>query len=185
MSHNFATVLTIEDRPTRLLFDMRRSLFLLIASILAFLRVFVIGVVAILFGMSDYGGVTTALLRVFQLYNLLFVYIVIIQYVKAGAREYLRIPSLIVACVSPILSALALMAYIRNIGVSFPVDMAKAAISMVALILLDIVVFGLLVIDALKFQLPKAKNAENMENLENMEKAENMEKTHKDQHEVS
>jgi len=78
-----------------------------------------------------------------------------------------------------------LMAYIRNIGGSFPVDMAKAAISMVALILLDIVVFGLLVIDALKFQLPKAKNAENMENLENMEKAENMEKTHKDQHEVS
>ncbi len=182
MNHNFATVLTMEDRPTRLLFDMRHSLFLLIAAVVAFLRIFVIGVVAILFGMSDYGGVTSALLRIFQLYNLLFVYIVLIQYVKAGAREYLRMPSIIIACVSPILSVLALLAYIRNIGGSFPVDMAKAATSMITLILLDIVVLGLLVIDALKFRLPKEKDAENPEN---MEKTEIMDKTHKDQHEVS
>ncbi|HQL17202.1 MAG TPA: hypothetical protein PK775_07910, partial [Rectinema sp.] len=90
--------------------------------------------------------------------------------------------SLIVACVSPILSVLALFAYIRNIGGSFPVDMAKAATSMITLILLDIVVLGLLVIDALKFKLPEAKKAENPEN---MEKTEIMDKTHKDQHEVS
>jgi magnesium-transporting ATPase (P-type) len=102
----------MEDRPNRLLFDMQRSLFLLIAAIVAFLRIFIIGIVAILFGMSDYGGVTSALLRIFQLYNLLFVYIVLIQYIKAGAREYLRKPSLIVACVSPILSVLALFASI-------------------------------------------------------------------------
>ncbi|HQO45864.1 MAG TPA: hypothetical protein PKY65_05255 [Rectinema sp.] len=172
----------MEDRPNRLLFDMRRSLFLLIAAIVAFLRIFIIGIVAILFGMSDYGGVTSALLRIFQLYNLLFVYIVLIQYIKAGAREYLRKPSLIVACVSPILSVLALLTYIRNIGGSFPVDMAKAATSMITLILLDIVVLGLLVIDALKFKLPEAKKAENPEN---MEKTEIMDKTHKDQHEVS
>jgi len=86
---------------------MRRSLFLLMAAILAFLRVFVLGIAAVFVGMTDYGGISSALLRIFQVYSLFFVYIVILQYLKPAAREFLRMPSLVVASASCVLSAFA------------------------------------------------------------------------------
>jgi hypothetical protein len=46
---------------------MRRSPFLLIVAILAFFRVFVLGIAAVSVGMTDYGGVSSALFRIFQL----------------------------------------------------------------------------------------------------------------------
>jgi len=134
---------------------MRRSPFLLIVAILAFFRVFVLGIAAVSVGMTDYGGVSSALLRIFQLYNLLFVYIVILQYFKPAAREFLKVPSLLVASASPVLSVLALLAFVHRSGASFPVDLVRAGGSMLILLLLDVLVLGLLALDALRHQAPE------------------------------
>lgn len=125
---------------------------MLIASILAFVRVFVLGVAAVSLGMSDRGGVSSALLRVFQLYNLFFVYILFLQYAKPESRALLKAPSIVLASVSPILSVLALIEFIRGAGASFPVDLAQTGGSILIVILLDILILGLLALDALKSQ---------------------------------
>jgi hypothetical protein len=134
---------------------MRRSPFLLTAGILAFFRVFVLGIAAVSLGMGDYGGVSSAMLRIFQLYNLLFVYIVILQYFKPGAREFLETPSLLVACASPVLSVLALLAFVHPSNASVPVDLARTGGSILILILLDVLILGLLALDALRYHPPR------------------------------
>jgi len=129
---------------------MRRSPFLLTAAILALARVFVLGLAAVSLGMSDYGGVSSALLRIFQLYNLLFVYIVALQYFRPAVREFLKTPSIVVACASPVLSVLALLALVHGAKASFPADIVKTGGSLLILILLDVLILGLLALDALR-----------------------------------
>jgi hypothetical protein len=131
---------------------MRRSPFLLMAGIVAFVRVFVLGVAAVSLGMTDYGGVSSALLRIFQVYDLFFVYIVMLQYFKPAAREFLRMPSLVVTGASCVLSALALFAFVHASRASFPADFVRTGGSMLGLLLLDVVVLGLLALDALRRQ---------------------------------
>ncbi len=130
------------------------------AAIVAFLRVFVLGIAAVSLGMADYGGVSSALLRIFQAYNLFFVYIVMLQYFKPAARALLRMPSLVVASASLVLSVLALFAFVHASKASFPADFVRTGGSMLVLLLLDILVVGLLAADALKHQAPpKEKTA--------------------------
>lgn len=131
---------------------MRRSLFLLTAWILALIRVFVLGVAAVSIGMSDFGGVSSSLLRIFQLYTLLFVYIVMLQYFKPAAREFLKTPTLVVAGVAPVLSVLALLALLHGSKTSLPADPVKTGGAILFIILLDVVILGLLAMDALKHQ---------------------------------
>lgn len=129
---------------------MRRSLFLLIAAILAFVRVFAVGIAAVSLGMSDRGGVSSALLRVFQLYSLFFVYILYLQYRRPESRQWLQIPAIVLACVAPVLSVLTLIAFIRHAGDSLIVNPIQVGGSLLAVILLDILVLGLLALDTLK-----------------------------------
>jgi|GEM_PF-1377747 len=129
---------------------MRRSLFLLIATVVAFVRVFALGLAAVSLGMSDSGGASSALLRVFQLYSLFFVYILYLQYRKPEKRDALQTPSMVLACAAPVLSVLALLALIRHSGDSLPVNLAQAGGSLLAVLALDILVVGLLALDALR-----------------------------------
>jgi len=153
------SVLTMARLATRLQFDMHRSIFLFIAAIIALLRVFVLGMVAVLFGMGSVGAVQSALLRIFQLYGVLFVYLIILQYAKPEARKFLRRPTIIIETASLVLSAIALISFIRNSGSSFPTDFVKAGSSMVALVMIDVVLVGLLGFDALKFPLAPQHSA--------------------------
>ncbi len=127
------------------------------AGIVAFFRVFVLGVAAVSVGMTDYGGVSSALLRIFQVYDLFFVYIVLLQYFKPAVREFLRMPSLVVASASCVLSALALFAFVHASRASFPADFVRTGGSMLVLLLLDVLVVGLLALDALRHQVPREK----------------------------
>jgi hypothetical protein len=134
---------------------MRRSPVLLVVAILAFARVFVLGLAAVFAGMTDYGGASSALLRIFQVYTLFFVYAVILQYLKPAAREVLRVPSLVAACASFVLSALALIASIRASRGSSPIDALRMGGSVLVLLLLDFLVMGLLALDGLRRQAPR------------------------------
>ncbi len=129
---------------------MRRSLFLLVATVLALVRVFALGFAAVSLGISDSGGASSALLRVFQLYSLFFVYILYLQYRTPETRKTLLTPSIVLACAAPVLSVLSMLALIRHTGDSLPVNLAQAGGSLLAVLALDILVMGLLAIDALK-----------------------------------
>ncbi len=129
---------------------MRRSVFLLIATIVAFVRVFALGFAAVSLGMSDNGGASSALLRVFQLYSLFFVYILYLQYRKPEVRASLQTPSIVLACATPVLSILALLALLRHTGDSLPINVAQAGGALLAVLALDILVVGLLALDALR-----------------------------------
>ncbi len=128
---------------------MRRSLFLLIATVVAFVRVFALGFAAVSLGMGDRGGASSALLRVFQLYSLFFVYILYLRYRTSEKRDALQTPSIVLACAAPVLSVLALLALIRHAGDSLPTNLAQAGGSLLAVLVLDILVAGLLAFDAL------------------------------------
>jgi hypothetical protein len=163
---------------------MRRSPLLLIVGVLAFFRVFVLGIAAVSLGMSDYGGVSSALLRIFQLYNLLFVYIVILQHFKPEARVFLKVPSMLVASVSPVLSVLTLLAFVRNSKVSFPVDLVKTSGSVLILVLLDVLILGLLALDSLRYR-PSREEKPALRQGEASERPQVSEQAHDDsEHEV-
>lgn len=138
---------------------MRRSLFLLMAAILVFLRVFVLGIAAVFAGMTDYGGVSSALLRIFQVYSLFFVYIVILQYLKPVAREFLRMPSLVVASASCVLSAFALYAFAQTSKASIPTDVVRVGGSVFVLFLLDFLVMGFLAMDGRRPKPPREERS--------------------------
>lgn len=127
---------------------------MLIAGILAFIRIFALGVAAVSLGMTDFGGVSTAILRIFQLYGLLFVYLLLLQYFRPSAREALRAPCLLISAVAPVLSALAFLAFVKGTGKSIPIDLVKTGSSLFLLILMDLLILGLVVIDSLKAKFP-------------------------------
>lgn len=128
---------------------MRRSLFLLIAAILAFVRVFALGVAAVALGMGDSGGASSALLRVFQLYGLLFVYLLFLQYRKSESRQWLQTPSIVLAAAAPVLTAMVLISLVRHASDTVSADLARTVGSILVLLFLDILVLGLLALDAL------------------------------------
>lgn len=130
--------------------EMRRSLYMLVAGILAFIRLFVLGVAAVSLGMTDFGGPSTAMLRIFQLYGLLFVYLLFLQYFSPSSREVLKTPCILISSVSPVLSVLAFLAFIQGAGRSIPLDLVKTGSSIFLVILMDLLILGLVVMDSLK-----------------------------------
>lgn len=123
---------------------------MLVAGILAFIRIFALGVAAVSLGMTDFGGASTSILRVFQLYGLLFVYLLFLQYFRPSAREVLRTPCVLISAVAPVLSVLALLAFIKGAGKSIPIDLVKTGSSIFVVILMDLLILGLVVMDSLK-----------------------------------
>jgi hypothetical protein len=135
--------------------EMRRSLYMLVAGILAFIRIFALGVAAVSLGMTDFGGASTAILRVFQLYGLLFVYLLFLQYFRPSAREALKTPCLLISAAAPVLSVLTLLAFVKGVGKSIPVDLVKTSSSIFVVILMDLLILGLVGMDSLKAKFPR------------------------------
>lgn len=140
---------------------MRRSLLMLFATILALVRVFMLGIAAASLGMIERGGVSSALLRIFQLYNLFFVYMLLLQYIKSESKVFLKTPTMVVASASPVLSILAFVEFVASPETAFSISPVNSSGAILAIILLDIVILALLALDAPKIQTPPSENTFN------------------------
>jgi hypothetical protein len=127
---------------------------MLFATVLALVRVFVLGIAAASLGMIERGGVSSALLRIFQLYNLFFVYILLLQYLKSESKAFLKIPTIVIASVSPVLSILAFVEFIASPETAFSMSLAGSSGAILAVILLDIAILAFIAFDASKPQTP-------------------------------
>ncbi|MEJ5184693.1 MAG: hypothetical protein WHT81_06195 [Rectinemataceae bacterium] len=111
---------------------------------LAALRVFIMGSAAVALGMSDFGGPSSALLRLLQLYVL--IYAMCLAFLAHDRIRYVSfcMPLLIGALASCCFSALALVQVFRNVADLAPSDGIRALSALAVLVLCDLFVMGVL-----------------------------------------
>lgn len=120
---------------------MRRPPLLFVAGILALLRVFVLGFVAVNLGMTDFGGPRTALLRLFQLQGLGFALFLFLVYLREAIRKGALLPLIVLTAASPICSLLVFRAFLQDEGVQSANPM-QTIVFLLALVVLDFAVLG-------------------------------------------
>lgn len=119
---------------------MRRPL-LLVAGILALLRVFVLGFVAVQLGMTDFGGPRTALLRLFQIQGLGFALFLFFAYLREAMRKEAWLPFIVVSAAAAVSSVLLFRAFLLDEGLQ-SAEPIQTMVLMLVLIVLDFVVLG-------------------------------------------